>query len=105
MTTEKVMRPPYRWGDLRRLVPPGRWFAPRIEHIERCTCRCSEVPCCPTCGKPSQSDRVRGRWDPENQRTAIPFDPVWVRMSCGCTFGDSTLAEPFIPTGNEKGPS
>lgn len=99
---ENELRPPYRWGDLSHLIPPGEWFAPRFTHMERCTCLCSEIPTCPTCGKPTQTDRVRGRWDAEKGHTAQPFEPVWVRLSCGCTFGDSTRADVVLPPGMDR---
>jgi hypothetical protein len=47
---------------------------------------------CPTCEQWTEPSLVNGRWDPIRNATAIPFDPVWVRLFCGCTFGDESLA-------------
>lgn len=52
-------------------------------------------PFCLRCGENAWPNRVSGRWDEENGRTARPFDPVYVQMiPCGCEFGDDSLAHP-----------
>ena len=51
-------------------------------------------PYCTRCGENAWPLRVSGRWDEANGYTARPFDPVYVRMSCGCEFGDDSLAYP-----------
>ena len=51
-------------------------------------------PYCLKCAKRAWPTRVQGRWDSERQATAIPFDPVYVEMSCGCTFGDKSRTRP-----------
>lgn len=54
----------------------------------------AEEPYCRRCGRTSRPMHVMGRWDFERNATALPFDPVWVRMTCGCEFGDMAFAEP-----------
>lgn len=49
-------------------------------------------PYCLKCGDHAWPARVLGRWDSARKATALPFDPVWVVMSCGCTFGDAEAA-------------
>lgn len=51
-------------------------------------------PFCLNCKKVATPVLVRGRWDAEGGHTAIPFEPVFVRMSCGCEFGTKALALP-----------
>ncbi len=49
---------------------------------------------CLRCGQQAWPVRTRGRWDEERGATALPYDPVSVEMSCGCKFGDESLANP-----------
>ena len=51
---------------------------------------------CPTCDQPARVTRVKGEWDNVNERTRMPFEPVWAQLSCGCTFGDESRAEPTL---------
>lgn len=51
-------------------------------------------PHCTTCDTIAEPVRVAGRWDRDRGATAIPFDPVWVRMSCGCDHGDLAASHP-----------
>jgi hypothetical protein len=54
-------------------------------------------PYCHKCDQVAWPIRTRGPWDEERQATAITDEVVWVLMSCGCTFGDDSLAEPSTP--------
>ena len=76
------------------VVAPGGYLTNHGRHIASCACRCAEVQICPRCGGASWVSDVKGRWDVEGGHTARPFDPVWVRLGCGCEFGDESLAEP-----------
>lgn len=76
------------------IVQPGGWLTAPGKHLASCNCQCANVQTCPECKKPSWVSSVRGRWDAEAGYTARPFDPVWVRLGCGCAFGDESLAEP-----------
>lgn len=51
-------------------------------------------PYCLKCGEVAWPSRTLGRWDAERKATAIPFDVVYVEMSCGCAFGDELAANP-----------
>lgn len=90
--------PRLRWQGqsirVEHLVAPGGWFTQRGRHLPACACRCSEVQTCPECGEPSWPGSIKGRWDAEAGHTARPFDAVWVRLGCGCEFGDAALAAP-----------
>lgn len=76
------------------LVAPGGWLTARGNHLASCSCRCSEVQTCPECGHPSWPAAIAGRWDTEGGHTARPFEAVWVRLGCGCEFGDHALSRP-----------
>lgn len=54
-------------------------------------------PYCLNCGANAWPIRCLGRWDADRKATAIPFDAVFVEMSCGCSFGDEALSQPEAP--------
>lgn len=97
-----------RWQgqDIRveHLVAPGGWLTTRGTHLLSCPCQCSEVQVCPDCGQPSGPASIGGRWDTDAGHTARQFDPVWVRLSCGCEFGDESLTRPATPENGEEKP-
>lgn len=92
--------PRRQWKSATRVehvVSPG----PRNRrHLRGCTCQCEEWWTCPTCGNAADIAAVSGRWDGEKGYTARPFDPVWVRLTCGCKFGDASLSTP--PEGSKS---
>lgn len=76
------------------LVAAGGWLTRPGKHIASCACRCDDIQTCPECGQPSWPQSISGRWDAEAGHTARPFDAVWVRLACGCEFGDQSLSRP-----------
>lgn len=79
------------------LIAPGGWLTEPGRHLASCRCDCSGVQVCPRCNQPASPTHIKGRWDHDHGHTARPFDPVWVRLSCGCEAGDAALAHPTAP--------
>lgn len=71
---------------------------PTIDHSACHQGTCRPAVKCPHTGKPTQVMLTRGRWDEERQATALPYEPVWVKLACGCAFGDASKAAP--PSGS-----
>jgi hypothetical protein len=84
------------------LVSAGPWLTNPGTHLESCACRCADVQTCPECGEPSFPSAIAGRWDAGAGHTARPFDAVWVRLACGCEFGDYEASRPTSPADTES---
>lgn len=88
---------PILWADttfrVEHLIAPRGYLGPG-RHLPRCPCQCASARLCPLCGNPSKPVEFVGRWYVEGGHTDIPFDPVWVRLSCGCEAGDKSLGMP-----------
>lgn len=72
-----------------------------VVHLEQVIdhSRCHAGTCvtrvlCPKCGAKTWVNLVQGRWDYDRAATKLPFEPVWVSLNCGCSFGDQSLAKP-----------
>lgn len=100
--TTEIAPPEVRWSGqsirVEHLVAPGGWLMQRGTHLRSCSCRCADIQTCPRCGDASWPSSISGRWDAEHGHTARPFDAVWVKLTCGCEFGDADLAKPtYLP--------
>lgn len=69
-------------------------LTPTVDHSRCHVGTCTPGVICPRCASTTLVGATKGRWDAERRATALPYEPVWVRLGCGCEFGDESLARP-----------